>query len=77
MAMVQKPRFTFWLKNSVNSEAPMTISGVVSGMTSMRLTSAPPFMRYRDRARATSAPRMVAAIQATVATFSDSFSASM
>ena len=39
MTIVQKPRSTPWLKNSVNSEAPITISGVVSGSTSSRLIS--------------------------------------
>ena len=34
MTIVQNPRCTPWLKNSVNSEAPNTISGVVSGRIS-------------------------------------------
>ena len=45
MTIVQKPRDTPWLKNSVNSEAPNTISGVVSGSTSSMFHSAPPWIR--------------------------------
>ena len=45
MTIVQKPRATPWLKKSVNSDAPMTISGVVSGSTMSRLIAAPPRIR--------------------------------
>jgi hypothetical protein len=45
ITIVQNPRSTPWLKNSVNSEAPITISGVVRGSTMRRLMSAPPWMR--------------------------------
>ena len=45
MTIVQNPRCTPWLKNSVNSEAPNTISGVVSGRISSRLSHMPPWMR--------------------------------
>ncbi len=44
MTMVVKPRSTPRSKKSVNSEAPMTISGVVSGTTSIRLMMVPPFI---------------------------------
>ena len=43
--IVQNPNCTPWLKNSVNVEAPNTISGVVSGRMSRKLITAPPFMR--------------------------------
>ena len=45
ITIVQKPRSTPWLKNSVNSEAPITISGVVSGNTSNRPMAALPYIR--------------------------------
>ena len=45
MTIVQNPRSTPWLKNSVNSEAPNTISGVVSGRISSRLSHVPPRIR--------------------------------
>ena len=45
MTTVAKPRVAPRLKNRVNSEAPMTISGVVSGSTSSRLMAALPRIR--------------------------------
>ena len=37
MTIVQKPSSAPWLKNSVNSDAPITISGVVIGRISSML----------------------------------------
>ena len=51
ITIVQYPRSTPWLKNSVNSEAPITISGVVSGSTSSTLIAAAAVHPVAGRAR--------------------------
>jgi len=76
MTMVQKPEATFEARNSESSEEPRTTSGVVSGRTSSMLTVPDPRQLYRQRARAISAPKSVATVVDTAATFRLSFIAS-
>ena len=45
ITIVQNPRVAPTLKNSVKSEAPITISGVVSGSISSRLMAPLPYIR--------------------------------
>ena len=47
-------------KNSVRSEAPRTISGVVSGKTRKPAIAPEPFIFLRARAKAISEPRITA-----------------
>ena len=77
ITMVLNPRLTSQWRNRVASDAPSTISGVVSGRTSRKFSPPLPRNLYRASAMAISEPRMVAITVEMAATFRLTMNASV